>query len=49
MIRIGIDIGGTGIQVGVVSENYTILSEGSIPTRKDLPYQTRCAPHSPNQ
>ncbi len=39
MIRIGIDIGGTGIQVGVVSEDYTILSEGSIPTRKDLPFE----------
>lgn len=39
MVRIGIDIGGTGIQVGVVSEDYAIISEGSIPTRKDLPFE----------
>ena len=39
MIRIGIDIGGTGIQVGVVSEDYKIIREGSIPTRKDLPFE----------
>ncbi len=39
MIRIGIDIGGTGIQVGVVGEDYTIIREGSIPTQKDLPFE----------
>lgn len=38
MVRIGIDIGGTGIQVGVVGEDYAIIREGSIPTRKDLPF-----------
>ena len=38
MIRIGIDVGGTGIQIGVVSEDYSILKESSIPTRKDLPF-----------
>ena len=39
MVRIGIDIGGTGIQVGVVGEDYSIIKEGSIPTRKDLPFE----------
>ena len=39
MVRIGIDIGGTGIQVGVVGEDYSIIREGSIPTRKDLPFE----------
>ena len=39
MIRIGIDIGGTGIQIGVVSEDYSIIKEGSIPTQKDLPFE----------
>jgi glucokinase len=32
MYRIGIDIGGTGIQVGVLDEKYAIVAEGSIPT-----------------
>jgi len=39
MARIGIDVGGTGIQVGVVDEQYRILAESSIPTRKDLPFE----------
>ncbi len=39
MIRIGIDIGGTGIQVGVVTESFSIIREESIPTRKDLPFE----------
>ena len=38
MIRIGIDVGGTGIQIGVVNRKNTIMKEGSIPTRTDLPF-----------
>ena len=37
-IRIGIDIGGTGIQIGVVNAENRIVREESIPTRKDLPF-----------
>lgn len=39
MKRIGIDVGGTGIQVGVVDENFRILSEDSVPTRSKLPFE----------
>lgn len=44
MIRIGVDVGGTGIQIGVVDREYHIIREGSIPTRTDLPFeeQLRC-------
>ena len=39
MARIGIDIGGTGIQVGLIDGNSKIISESSIPTRTDLPFE----------
>ena len=39
MIRIGVDVGGTGIQIGVVDRDYHIIQEGSIPTRTDLPFE----------
>ena len=39
MVRIGIDVGGTGIQVGVVNSDFQIIREESIPTRKDLPFE----------
>ena len=32
MIRIGVDVGGTGIQFGAVDENMKIIAEKSIPT-----------------
>ncbi|MBR6030072.1 MAG: ROK family protein [Clostridia bacterium] len=38
MIRIGIDVGGTGIKIGVVDENGHILASEAIPTRIDLPF-----------
>ncbi len=41
MIRIGIDIGGTGIQVGAVNENLEIISRGSIPTRTDISFEAQ--------
>ena len=39
MVYIGIDVGGTGIQVGVVDEGGHILHKGAIVTRTDIPYQ----------
>ena len=39
MIRIGIDIGGTGIQIGAVDENNQIIAQSSIPTRTDIPFE----------
>lgn len=39
MIRIGVDVGGTGIQIGVVDRKNRIIQEGSIPTRTDLPFE----------
>jgi len=39
MIRIGMDIGGTGIQIGAVDEQNQIIAKTSIPTRTDIPFQ----------
>lgn len=39
MLYVGIDVGGTGIQLGVVDQNGKILAKGGITTRTDLPYQ----------
>ena len=39
MVRIGIDIGGTGIQLGVVDEKGNILQKGGIVTRTDIPFE----------
>ena len=38
MKRIGIDVGGTGIQIGIVDESFRILAEDSVPTRSKLPF-----------
>ena len=38
MVKIGIDVGGTGIKVGVVDESYRIIQENSIPTRTDISF-----------
>lgn len=43
MVYIGIDVGGTGIQMGVVNEEGVILQKGAIVTRTDLPYQQQIA------
>ena len=32
MYRIGVDLGGTNIAVGLVDENYNIIKKGSVPT-----------------
>nr|WP_319487301.1 type I phosphomannose isomerase catalytic subunit [uncultured Caproiciproducens sp.] len=37
--RIGIDLGGTNIAVGVVDENYRIVAKYSVPTASERPYQ----------
>ena len=39
MIRVGIDIGGTGIKVGLVDENLQLVGEGAIPTRTDISFE----------
>ncbi len=38
MVYIGFDIGGTGIQVGVVNEQGTILQKGNVVTRTHIPF-----------
>lgn len=37
-IRIGIDLGGTGIKVGILNEEFDILAQSSVPTRAERPY-----------
>ncbi|MGN0454947.1 MAG: type I phosphomannose isomerase catalytic subunit [Ruminococcus sp.] len=37
--RIGIDLGGTAIKVGIVSENNTIVGRCQLPTEADKPWQ----------
>ena len=41
MIYVGIDVGGTGIQVGLVDESGKILCKGGIVTRTDIPFDTQ--------
>lgn len=38
MVYIGFDIGGTGIQVGIVNEMGEILCKGSVVTHTDIPF-----------
>ena len=39
MYYLGVDLGGTGIKAGVVTDKGEILSKGSTPTGKERPYQ----------
>ncbi len=39
MVYLGIDVGGTGLKVGVVSENGAVLAQGETPTLVGRPYQ----------
>lgn len=39
MIRIGIDVGGTGIQTGVVNDKMEIIAKDSIPTNINIPFE----------
>ncbi len=43
MVRIGIDVGGTGIQIGVVDRLGNILQKGEVVTRTDLPFDEQIA------
>ena len=43
MYRIGIDVGGTGIQVGIVNEKFQIVAEQSIVTQTDIPFEEQGA------
>ena len=38
MLRVGIDIGGTGIKVGIVNRKLNIIGEGTIPTDTSIPF-----------
>ena len=38
MVYIGFDVGGTGVQVGVVNEKGEILCKGNMVTRTDIPF-----------
>lgn len=38
MVYIGVDLGGTGIKVGLVNDKGEILAKGSTPTHKERPY-----------
>ena len=38
MLYIGFDVGGTGVQVGVVNEKGEILCKGNMVTRTDIPF-----------
>ena len=41
MSRIGLDIGGTSIKIGVVAEDNRIIVQSAIPTRTDLPFEAQ--------
>ena len=41
MVYIGIDVGGTGIQMGVVDEKGQIIAKGAIVTRTDIPFEAQ--------
>ena len=43
MVRIGIDVGGTGIQFGAIAENMNILAEKSIPTTTSVSFSEQVA------
>lgn len=38
-VIIGIDLGGTGIKIGIVDQEYEILAQTSIPTNAERPWQ----------
>ena len=41
MIRIGLDIGGTGIKIGAVDEEHHILAHDTIPTVTSIPFEAQ--------
>lgn len=38
-MRVGIDLGGTGIKIGIVNEAYDILAQTSVPTKSERPFE----------
>ena len=38
-VMIGIDLGGTGIKIGIVDSAFAIIAQTTIPTRGERPYQ----------
>ena len=42
MYRIGVDLGGTNIAVGVIDENYKIIGNLHIKLRKNSAKTTKC-------
>ena len=39
MVRVGIDVGGTGIKVGIIDAQHQIVGEGTIHTFTDIPFE----------
>ena len=39
MVRVGIDVGGTGIKVGIIDSRHQIIGEGAIHTFTDIPFE----------
>ena len=39
MFRVGVDLGGTNIAVGLVDENYQIVARHSVPTNAGRPVE----------
>ena len=38
-VIIGIDLGGTGIKIGIVNAEYEILAQTTIPTHGERPFE----------
>lgn len=38
-LLVGIDLGGTGIKIGILNRDYEILAQNAIPTGRERPYQ----------
>ena len=38
-VMIGIDLGGTGIKIGILNREYDILAQTTIPTRAERPFE----------
>ena len=39
MVRVGIDVGGTGIKVGIIDAQHQVIGEGTIHTFTDIPFE----------
>ncbi len=43
MIRVGIDVGGTGIQIGAVNDQFEIIAHGAVKTKTQIPFSEQIA------